>query len=390
MAPINSVDFSTDGDYVINASDDESIHIFDCRTGECVPCSNVCPSLVLALNEYFRVIRCRGTVYSKKYGVDLIRFVPNQRSNVLCASKNSWDETLRLLSLADNQYLRYFKGHRDRFVAWLFIFFVEIIFPKNRFVLSSMDQSVSQHQKNLLHFVFHHRVVSLAVCPKDETFASSALDNSVRLWDTRTHNCHGVFFERPSDAARLRMPLAYDPEGLVLAVGHQNHQVKLFDRRAMDRGPFMIFTLEKEAQFDWTSASFDATGRQLLLSSNTNLIVLFDAITGEKLQEYSSFQNATNRPVEASFSPGGEFVLAGSDDGVIHVWETLSGDEFTTWSGHKNPVNVVRWNPRMQMVRFVFPFPFLSAVCLKLLFCVFFVGCERLFSVFDMASPISE
>jgi hypothetical protein len=49
--------------------------------------------------------------------VDAVRFVGRSggSATVVCASKNSWDHTLRLLSLSDNQYLRYFKGHRDRY-----------------------------------------------------------------------------------------------------------------------------------------------------------------------------------------------------------------------------------------------------------------------------------
>lgn len=69
---------------------------------------------VLFISFSFTSFRLKETIYSKKYGVDLVRFVPNHTSNVICASKNSWDHTLRLLSLSDNQYLRYFKGHRDR------------------------------------------------------------------------------------------------------------------------------------------------------------------------------------------------------------------------------------------------------------------------------------
>ena len=86
-------------------------------------------------------------ILSKKYGVDLVRFTHTNNA-VICASKNGWDgmcnkkgkegdaekyrrrrrsetkterrinifylESLRYLSLYDNRYLRYFKGHRDR------------------------------------------------------------------------------------------------------------------------------------------------------------------------------------------------------------------------------------------------------------------------------------
>ena len=95
--------------------------------------------------------RCLKTINSKKYGVDLVCFTSHP-TTVIYSSKNGWDgnvkywnvsafickftqlfyvnykfislESLRLLSLNDNKYLRYFKGHHDRFIARFFYFFV--------------------------------------------------------------------------------------------------------------------------------------------------------------------------------------------------------------------------------------------------------------------------
>lgn len=80
-----------------------------------------------------------------QYGVDLVRFT-HHNDAVICASKNGWDESLRYLSLHDNRYLRYFKGHRDR-------------------------------------------VVSLAMSPRDDTFISGSLDNTIRIWDLNSNSC---------------------------------------------------------------------------------------------------------------------------------------------------------------------------------------------------------
>lgn len=94
--------------------------------------------------NFFIVTRCLKTINSKKYGVDLVCFTSHP-TTVIYSSKNGWDgmflnccifknvcvlsiflyislliwsmnpESLRLLSLHDNKYLRYFKGHLDRF-----------------------------------------------------------------------------------------------------------------------------------------------------------------------------------------------------------------------------------------------------------------------------------
>lgn len=88
---INSIDFYHDGELMVSASDDESVHVYNTVSGE-----------------------MQKVVLSKKYGVDQIRFT-HAKDAVICASKNGWDESLRYLSLYDNRYLRYYKGHRDRY-----------------------------------------------------------------------------------------------------------------------------------------------------------------------------------------------------------------------------------------------------------------------------------
>jgi COMPASS component SWD2 len=83
-------------------------------------------------------------VYSKKYGVGLVRFT-HHPSNVLCSSTKG-EPAIRYLSLHDNAYLRYFCGHESR-------------------------------------------VTALEMSPLNDTFMSGALDDTVRLWDLRSPNC---------------------------------------------------------------------------------------------------------------------------------------------------------------------------------------------------------
>lgn len=116
----------------------------------------------------------------------------------------------------------------------------------------------------------------------------------------------------------------------------------------------MTFPLALGEGVECSSILFDSTGRHLLLATDSALLILFDAVTGEKLFELTSFMNNSRRSVEACFSPAGEYVLAGSDDGSIHVWETLTGEEIAIWSGHSQAVQLVRWNPKQQAVRALF------------------------------------
>ncbi|CAI0461646.1 unnamed protein product [Linum tenue] len=88
---ISSMDFHKPSSYLVTASDDESIRLYDVASATCLK-----------------------TINSKKYGVDLVSFTSHP-TTVIYSSKNGWDESLWLLSLNDSKYLRYFKGHHDRF-----------------------------------------------------------------------------------------------------------------------------------------------------------------------------------------------------------------------------------------------------------------------------------
>ena len=65
---INAMNFSLDGETLISSSDDDSIVIYDCKEGEYV--------LIYFINlKYIIFVRTKRTLFSKKYGVDLIHFI---------------------------------------------------------------------------------------------------------------------------------------------------------------------------------------------------------------------------------------------------------------------------------------------------------------------------
>ncbi|KAG7244433.1 hypothetical protein INR49_029877, partial [Caranx melampygus] len=88
------------------------------------------------------------TLFSKKYGVDLIRYTHGDTHTVVYSS-NKLDDTIRYLSLTDNKYIRYFPGHTAR-------------------------------------------VIALSMSPVDDMFISGSLDKTIRIWDLRSPNCQGL------------------------------------------------------------------------------------------------------------------------------------------------------------------------------------------------------
>uniref|UniRef100_A0A5F8H0K7 Anaphase-promoting complex subunit 4 WD40 domain-containing protein n=1 Tax=Monodelphis domestica TaxID=13616 RepID=A0A5F8H0K7_MONDO len=159
---INCFDFSPNGETVISSSEDDSIVLYDCQEG-----------------------KPKQTLYSKKYGVDLIRYT--HAANTVVYSSNKIDDTICYLSWHDNKYIRDFPGHK--------------------------------------------RVVALSMSPIDDAFISGSLDKTIRLWDLRSPNCQGLMHLQGKPVC------SFDPEALIFAAGVHSEMAKLDDLPSFDKGP---------------------------------------------------------------------------------------------------------------------------------------------------------
>lgn len=274
----------------------------------------------------------------------------------------SFPDSIRYLSLHDNKYLRYFKGHRGL-------------------------------------------VKSLSMSPLDDSFLSASQDRTVRLWDLRTNVCQAMMNipEPPTNKSNNsgKILVAHDPAGMVFAVATSPNIIKLFDSRAHDSGPFVTFDVtvtrpsssptsstpsaSAPSYFSWSSLKFSPDGKDLLVATTesidtpgagynphyTNQIMLVDSYEGSAKQVYTGHEvtpppptssaasgvcapsNWSNLPFEASFSPDGAFVFAGSRAGSIHSWHTISGEPVAIWNGLGStaPITAVQFSPnRMNLV----------------------------------------
>jgi len=270
---INSLDFSADGTVMCTASDDESIKIYNSETG----------------TE-------SGKLFSKKYGVDQIRFTHSNR-NVLHASKNDWNDAIRYLSLNECSYLRYFTGHRGQ-------------------------------------------VVSLSLQPGEDMFMSASDDNTVKLWDLRqTANTASIH-------KRKRIASCYDPSGMVIAVGSSENTLSLHDRRYLEM-PFSTFRFDNLPISDFLTIEIDRTGKMILILFRTSAI-LVDAFDGKIIDEFRH-PNRQEDLTSICFSPDCNYITAGTSDGRILIWRR-NGPLLLNIDGHNNKVTAIKWNPKKILI----------------------------------------
>ncbi|KAF2859951.1 histone H3 methyltransferase complex and RNA cleavage factor II complex, subunit SWD2 [Piedraia hortae CBS 480.64] len=232
---------------------------------------------------------------SHKYGCALARFTHHAPSIIYASTKV--DDGIRYLSMHDNSFIRYFRGHEDR-------------------------------------------VTCLAVNPSKDQFLSAARDNTVRIWDARSTTAIGLM---AFDGLRL---CAYDPSACVIAVAAPAAQlVVLYDLKNFDKPPFATFDLreiEKKCGNGnggaWTGMEFANNGQTILVTTNGAGHYLIDAFNGD-LRRYlrrPSGPNGLAAPVDplpkelpsycqadAALAPDGRFVIGGNGKkpGLL-VWDT--------------------------------------------------------------------
>lgn len=280
-----SIDFDSKGDWMVTGSTDDSIRLYDVDSG----------------NE-------KKVVYAQKHGASIVRMTHSPSAVLVASCNRGWDESIRYLSLHDNRYMRYFKGHS-------------------------------------------REVTSLEISPIYDGFLSASKDKTIRFWDLRSNVCQGI----------INCPglptVAYGPEGLVFALAVMEKgelNVKLYDARGSDKGPFMTCLVKniQTSEVVPMSLVFSLCGRYILLPSVNGELHLINSFDG-KVERVLKGLTHTKQDcrIQACFSPDSQFVLSGSEDGKIHVWNTETGEPMTQLSGHheSHAVTCVQWNPRKML-----------------------------------------
>ncbi|CAF0917411.1 unnamed protein product [Didymodactylos carnosus] len=284
---INAMNFSLDGETLISSSDDDSIVVYDCKEGD-----------------------TKKTLYSKKYGVDLIHFIHGTEQ--VLHSSTKVDDAVRLLALEGNRYVRYFPGHTKR-------------------------------------------VVTLTICATEDTFLTGALDNTLRLWDTRVPNAQGILTLPATNGVSGRPIANFDPEGVIFAVGINSSMIKLYDIRHFDKGPFTTFrpVLQQDPtdqQEQWTNMKFSPDGKMISIATNSTSLHLIEAFQGLSIHKFMDITNDTQQPLQACFSPDSSYILCASGDNRILIYKAETGEKVAELqTDHTGPVQSIQFNPAFLM-----------------------------------------
>jgi len=133
------------------------------------------------------------------------------------------------------------------------------------------------------------------------------------------------------------MSVAFDRTGSLVAVGHADATVRIFDATSGEL--LRVCTGHTQSIH---SVAFSPDGRSLASSSDDTTVRVWDVATGREIR---CLEEHSGVVWSVAWSPDGSFLASGSSDRTIRFWRMPTGDALPTLVGHHHAVTCVAWSP---------------------------------------------
>lgn len=237
---------------------------------------------------------------SKKYGCALITYT-HAENNVLYTSTKV-DNKVMQLSLHDKKYLRYYVAHKAK-------------------------------------------ITSIRMHPIHDSFMTCSKDQTIRMWDVNSDKCMGQIPTGSEYSA-----VDYDSGGLVFGIGYGGTNIRLFDARSYEKGPFHTVVLpDTPPQEEITDLRFTGDGQHVVVLTSQGVAHVLDAYTLKTKHRLGRVGPDANMIVTICFSPCGQYLYGGTPEGRLMVWNVQTGMVMAEHGGHSDQINAVAFNPKKMM-----------------------------------------
>ncbi|TFK33861.1 WD40-repeat-containing domain protein [Crucibulum laeve] len=286
---VNSVVFSPDGRFILSASSDKTISIWDAETGDLIS----------------------GPFEGHGSSVNCAAFSLDGR---LVAS-GSDDLTIRIWdSESGDELADPLNGHTNVVTA------VSFTNDGRCLVSGSLDQTIRvwdvESGKLAFEPIIGHDggVTSIALSEDNKYIASGSLDRTIRVWNMVTGNIAYGPFEGHRSWVNC---VSFSPDGSLIASASDDETIRLWDL-----GSSEAFADPLEFHTDGvTSVAFSRDGRKLVSGSHDETILIWDVKTGAVISE--PFTGHTNGIMSVDFSWDGKRILSGARDWTVRVWDAI-------------------------------------------------------------------
>jgi eukaryotic-like serine/threonine-protein kinase len=302
--PVRHAELSSDGRYVLTASEDRTAQVWDVRTG----------------GRRGPPLKHDAPVWHGSFGCD--------GQTVVTAGR---DGTARVWALPRGALLFPPLRHDGPLTGAFFS-------PDGRSILTTAEDATAKvwdaatgaRRAGPLR---HKGAVRWgAFSPDGRLVATAGDDGTARLWDARTGNEVGGPLKHDGPVTHV----AFHPDGGCLVTAGADHSARLWDVTAgRQRGA----ALKHRGAVVW--ASFSRDGRRVSTASADHTACVWDVSTGSLVATLRHKSGST----VAQFSPDGRWVVTASDDNTARVWDAASGEPVTPMLKHNGSVGVAAFTP---------------------------------------------
>ncbi|KAM5348925.1 hypothetical protein ACJ41O_008748 [Fusarium nematophilum] len=350
---VNAVAFSPDGSRIASGSGDNTVRVWDAKSGR----------------EVRKLEGHSDSVNAVAFSPDGSRIASGSGDNTGRIASGSGDNTVRVWDAKSGREVRKLGGHS----YWVNA--VAFSPDGSRIASGSYDNTVRVWDIKLGREVrklegHSSWVSSVAFSPDGSRIASGSGDNTVRVWDAKSgrevHKLEGhsdsvnaVAFSLDgsriasgSDDKTVRVwdtklgrkvnAVAFSPDGSRIASGSDDKTVRVWDTK-LGRKVRKLKVRKLEGHRDWVNAvAFSPDGSRIASGSDDKTVRVWDTKSGRevrKLEGHSSWVNAV------AFSPDGSRIASGSYDKTVRVWDIKLGREVRKLEGHHDSVRSVAFSP---------------------------------------------
>ncbi|KFH40933.1 Vegetative incompatibility protein HET-E-like protein [Hapsidospora chrysogenum ATCC 11550] len=307
--PVRFAAFSPDGRQIASSSHDSTIKVWDCESGVCMQ----------TLEGH------SDTVWS-------VAFSPDGRQ----IASGSNDGTIKVWDCESGACMQTLEGHSGS------VWSVEFS-PDGRHIASGLDNSTIKvwdcESSECTQTLEGHNggVMSVAFSPNGQQITSGSHDDTIKVWDYKS----GVCMQTLRGHSGTVWSVTFSPNGQQIASSSYDSTIKVWDCESSE----CTQTLEGHSNMVW-SVAFSPDGRQIASGSDV-MIKIWDYKSGVYIQKLEGHSDQVN---SVAFSPGGQQIASCSDDGTIKVWDCKSGECTQTLGGHNGWVWLVAFSPDGQQI----------------------------------------